>query len=158
MAIVGGQEPEQYARGYSAMPCVTAQKLAGCFQPRPFWLLVRQKQAVWAATARLQNELWHRATPIWPERHQRTRRRPHDMYVAVQKLIGFVNETCSPRFHWAKAGWPRYLSCFDGSAAYPDTWCDFGCAVQVSCEGGVGVISRITCFILPSLCRQSEKQ
>ena len=49
----------------------------------------------------------------------------------MQKLITFVNETCAPRFHWAKAGWPRYLSCFDGSVAYPDTWCDFGCAVQV---------------------------
>ena len=52
-------------------------------------------------------------------------------YVGVQKLIAFVNETCSPRLHWAKAGWPRYLSCFDGSVAYPQTWCDFGCAVQV---------------------------
>lgn len=52
--------------------------------------------------------------------------------VGVQKLIAFVNETCSPRLHWAKAGWPRYLSCFDGSVAYPQTWCDFGCAVQVS--------------------------
>jgi len=50
----------------------------------------------------------------------------------VQKLIGFINETCTPRLHWAKAGWPRYLSCFDGSVAYPNTWCDFGCAVQVS--------------------------
>ncbi|CAL5225804.1 g8581 [Coccomyxa viridis] len=48
----------------------------------------------------------------------------------LHKLIAFVNETCSPRLHWAKAGWPRYLSCFDGSVAYPQTWCDFGCAVQ----------------------------
>ena len=49
----------------------------------------------------------------------------------AQKLIGFIKDTCNPRFHWAKAGWPRYLSCFDGSTVYPDTWCDFGCAAQV---------------------------
>lgn len=62
---------------------------------------------------------------------------PDPLCVGMQKLIGFVNETCSPRLHWAKAGWPRYLSCFDGSVAYPQTWCDFGCAVQVipSCHG-----------------------
>ena len=39
-------------------------------------------------------------------------------------------EGCGARFHWGKAGWPKHLPCFDGAAVYPDTWCDFGCAVQ----------------------------
>ena len=50
----------------------------------------------------------------------------------MQKLIGFVQEVCQrPRLHWGKAGWPRYQKCFDGAQVYPQTWCDFGCAVQV---------------------------
>ena len=39
---------------------------------------------------------------------------------------------CGARMHWGKAGWPAHAACFDGAAEYPDTWCDFGCAVQVS--------------------------
>ena len=23
----------------------------------------------------------------------------------AQKLIGFIKDTCKPRFHWAKGGW-----------------------------------------------------
>ncbi|CAL8471830.1 g11372 [Coccomyxa elongata] len=44
------------------------------------------------------------------------------------KLVKFIKDTCNPRFHWAKAGWPRYFSCYDGAAYFPETWCDFGCA------------------------------
>ncbi|KAG2493001.1 hypothetical protein HYH03_008665 [Edaphochlamys debaryana] len=33
------------------------------------------------------------------------------------------------RAHWGKAGWPD-AGCWHGDKEYPDTWCDFGCAVQ----------------------------
>eukprot|EP00873_Tetraselmis_striata_P041562 jgi/Tetstr1/461826/TSEL_006905.t1 len=33
------------------------------------------------------------------------------------------------RLHWGKAGFPE-RGCFNGAAEYPDTWCDFGCAIQ----------------------------
>ncbi len=52
--------------------------------------------------------------------------------VLVQKLVKFIKDTCNPRFHWAKAGWPRYFSCYDGAAYFPEMWCDFGCAVEVT--------------------------
>jgi len=42
------------------------------------------------------------------------------------------NPACGGRLHWGKAGWPRFLPNFDGAVApngYPDTWCQFGCAV-----------------------------
>jgi hypothetical protein len=41
----------------------------------------------------------------------------------------FVNK-CQGRLHWGKEGWPRHAACFDGAATYPDSWCDFGCAVD----------------------------
>lgn len=36
-----------------------------------------------------------------------------------------------PRAHLpqGKAGFPE-RGCFNGAAEYPDTWCDFGCAIQ----------------------------
>lgn len=48
------------------------------------------------------------------------------------KLMAFLrgDPACgTPRLHWGKAGWPEE-GCWDGSAEYEDTWCDFGCAVQ----------------------------
>ncbi|GLC54135.1 hypothetical protein PLESTB_000827700 [Pleodorina starrii] len=33
------------------------------------------------------------------------------------------------RMHWGKAGWPD-AGCWHGDKEYPDTWCDFGCAVR----------------------------
>jgi hypothetical protein len=50
----------------------------------------------------------------------------------AQKVVEFIRDECNIRFHWGKAGWPRYNGCFEGSVTYPDTWCDFGCAVEVS--------------------------
>jgi hypothetical protein len=41
-------------------------------------------------------------------------------------------DECGARFHWGKAGWPYLFPCFDGKKHYPETWCDFGCAVGVS--------------------------
>ncbi|KAK9796688.1 hypothetical protein WJX73_000471 [Symbiochloris irregularis] len=46
------------------------------------------------------------------------------------KIMSIFVYECGARMHWGKAGWPLYEPCFDGSARYPDTWCDFGCAVQ----------------------------
>ena len=42
-----------------------------------------------------------------------------------------LGDGCNGRLHWGKCGWPRYESCFDGAASFPETWCSFGCAVQV---------------------------
>ena len=53
------------------------------------------------------------------------------MLFCVQRVMGILRDECSGRLHWGKAGWPRYNKCFDGAAQYPDTWCQFGCAVQV---------------------------
>lgn len=46
------------------------------------------------------------------------------------KLMGFLvgSPLCSHRLHWGKAGWPEE-GCWIGVKHYPDTWCDFGCAV-----------------------------
>ena len=49
----------------------------------------------------------------------------------VQETIHLFLSKCRARFHWGKAGWPRHFPCFDGATMYPDTWCNFGCAVQV---------------------------
>ena len=35
---------------------------------------------------------------------------------------------CQGRMHWGKTGWVG--SGFKGAAEYPDTWCDYGCAVH----------------------------
>lgn len=46
---------------------------------------------------------------------------------------------CGGRLHWGKAGWPTLLPDWDPANAttgYPDTWCDFGCAVEALDPGG----------------------
>lgn len=48
-----------------------------------------------------------------------------------QEIMEEFRDNCNARFHWGKAGWPRLLPCFDGQKYYPETWCDFGCAVAV---------------------------
>lgn len=47
------------------------------------------------------------------------------------KLMGFLvgSPLCSARLHWGKAGWPEE-GCWNGVEHFPDTWCDFGCAVR----------------------------
>eukprot|EP00889_Picochlorum_renovo_P008862 jgi/Picre1/35892/NNA_003350.t1 len=46
-------------------------------------------------------------------------------------VLDFMLEECnSTRLHWGKAGWPTHQPCFDGAEDYPESWCDFGCAVQ----------------------------
>ena len=52
--------------------------------------------------------------------------------ICVQKVLSMLlGDGCNGRLHWGKCGWPRYESCFDGAASFPETWCSFGCAVQV---------------------------
>jgi hypothetical protein len=51
--------------------------------------------------------------------------------VEFQRVITLFMQRCSARLHWGKAGWPQHATCFDGAAEYPDSWCHFGCAVQV---------------------------
>ncbi|KAK9839103.1 hypothetical protein WJX74_009638 [Apatococcus lobatus] len=46
------------------------------------------------------------------------------------QMVGLFRDKCQARLHWGKAGWPEFASCFDGATEYPDSWCDFGCAVQ----------------------------
>ena len=47
------------------------------------------------------------------------------------KMMAFLRGSplCSSRLHWGKAGWPDE-GCWNGAEEYPDTWCDFGCAVM----------------------------
>ncbi|CAD7703073.1 unnamed protein product [Ostreobium quekettii] len=47
------------------------------------------------------------------------------------RLMAFVRGSplCNARMHWGKAGWPD-AGCFSGAEEYPETWCDFGCAVR----------------------------
>lgn len=47
-----------------------------------------------------------------------------------QTVISLFREKCDARLHWGKAGWPEHAQCFDGAKEYPETWCDFGCAVN----------------------------
>ncbi len=51
---------------------------------------------------------------------------------AFQAMMDILrtSDKCKARLHWGKAGWPEHGSCFDGAAEYPESWCDFGCAVQ----------------------------
>lgn len=46
-----------------------------------------------------------------------------------QKVVSLFREKCNARLHWGKAGWPEHAANFDGAIEYPDSWCDFGCAV-----------------------------
>jgi hypothetical protein len=51
---------------------------------------------------------------------------PNDKFDAV---MNYFLDNCDARLHWGKAGWPTHTPCFDGAEEYPETWCDFGCAV-----------------------------
>ncbi len=51
---------------------------------------------------------------------------------SVQQVVELFKSSCDARFHWGKAGWSTFWPCFDGAVIYPDTWCQFGCAVEVS--------------------------
>ena len=51
---------------------------------------------------------------------------PNDDFDAV---MNYFLDNCDARLHWGKAGWPTHTPCFDGAEDYPETWCDFGCAV-----------------------------
>ena len=44
-------------------------------------------------------------------------------------VMNYFVDNCDARLHWGKAGWPTHTPCFDGAEEYPETWCDFGCAV-----------------------------
>jgi hypothetical protein len=46
------------------------------------------------------------------------------------QVLDYFLDECDARLHWGKAGWPTHQPCFDGAEDYPDSWCDFGCAVQ----------------------------
>jgi len=50
----------------------------------------------------------------------------------VQQVVEVFKSRCDARFHWGKAGWSTFWPCFDGAVTYPDTWCHFGCAVEVT--------------------------
>jgi hypothetical protein len=67
------------------------------------------------------------------------------MYVNIEDYLGLTTgkpntkwnrvvelflTRCAARLHWGKYGQPQLDKCFDGSKAYPKTWCDFGCAVN----------------------------
>jgi hypothetical protein len=49
----------------------------------------------------------------------------------AQQVVELFMTSCNARFHWGKAGWSTFWPCFDGATVYPDTWCHFGCGVQV---------------------------
>ena len=49
----------------------------------------------------------------------------------AQEVMRIFRQDCGARLHWGKAGWPQWGACFDGAREYPDSWCHFGCAVQV---------------------------
>jgi hypothetical protein len=51
--------------------------------------------------------------------------KPNDKF---GKVVDLMLTQCQGRLHWGKAGWPQHQKCFDGAAAYPESWCDFGCA------------------------------
>ena len=46
------------------------------------------------------------------------------------RVVELFMTRCQARLHWGKYGHPEFDKCFDGSKAYPDSWCDFGCAVN----------------------------
>ena len=48
------------------------------------------------------------------------------------RFVEILMTRCNSRLHWGKFGWEIFEKCYDGSASknYPNTWCDFGCAVQ----------------------------
>jgi len=46
------------------------------------------------------------------------------------RVVEIFLTSCDARLHWGKWGWVKYHPCFDGAVSYPETWCDFGCAVH----------------------------
>ena len=52
------------------------------------------------------------------------------------EVLDYFLDQCDARLHWGKAGWPTHQPCFDGAEDYPESWCDFGCAVQELDPGG----------------------
>ncbi len=52
------------------------------------------------------------------------------------RVVELFRQRCGARLHWGKAGWPQHATCFDGAEEYPDSWCHFGCAVQVRAPVG----------------------
>lgn len=60
--------------------------------------------------------------------NQRPRERNQGFLAAIHYLRN--SDRCmGSRIHWGKAGWPEE-GCWDGSREYPESWCDFGCAVH----------------------------
>ena len=57
--------------------------------------------------------------------------RKRNQDAAAQEVMRIFRQDCGARMHWGKAGWPQWAACFDGAREYPDSWCHFGCAVQV---------------------------
>ncbi len=53
-------------------------------------------------------------------------------HLPEQDMVSLFRDKCQARLHWGKAGWPKFAACFDGAIEYPDSWCHFGCAVQVT--------------------------
>lgn len=46
------------------------------------------------------------------------------------QVVRFFMDKCNARLHWGKYGFSEYDPGFDGAKVYPNTWCDFGCAVN----------------------------
>jgi FAD binding domain/D-arabinono-1,4-lactone oxidase len=46
------------------------------------------------------------------------------------RVVEIFLTRCNARLHWAKYGQPQLDKCFDGAQRYPQSWCDFGCAVN----------------------------
>ena len=49
--------------------------------------------------------------------------------VEFRSVMRYLLDECNGRLHWGKAGWPTLWPEFDGAVEYPESWCDFGCAV-----------------------------
>lgn len=60
--------------------------------------------------------------------NQRPRER-NQGFLNVIHYLRHSDRCIGSRIHWGKAGWPEE-GCWDGSREYPETWCDFGCAVH----------------------------
>ena len=66
--------------------------------------------------------------------------------LVLQQMVGLFRDKCQGRLHWGKAGWPKFAACFDGATEYPDSWCDFGCAVQVGQHIFCHLLTLNTCL------------
>lgn len=70
----------------------------------------------------------------------------------AQEVMRIFRQDCGARLHWGKAGWPQWAACFDGAREYPDSWCHFGCAVQVLHRRTLSALSCQACRTC-ALCR-----